>query len=919
MPSREALQRVRDHMQARGPDGAGEWWSSDGRVGLAHRRLAIIDLSERGAQPMHEGQLSIVFNGEIYNYRALRAELEVEGERFVSDSDTEVLLKLYRRLGTAMFHRLRGMYAFALWDGERSEVLLARDPLGIKPLYYAEQDGLVWFASQARALTDTGAVSAQPDLRGWTQFLLWGSVPEPRTAYSAVKALPAGSWARVRSGRGVTVPVAHHDLARAYASDPRPLSSEEAAEALRDSVAHHLIADVPVGIFLSSGIDSGALLGLARDAGATPATVTLGFEEFAGSARDEVPLAATLAGHYGVPHHVRRVTRREFDADLPGILAAMDQPSIDGVNTWFVSKAARELGWKVAISGLGGDELFGGYPSFRDVPRWVQWLSWARHLPRTSEWAGRIFARLAPHPKAQGMLRFGGAWAGAYFLRRGLFMPWEVDAEKPSWIPTDPDAIAESLRTLEGLLDPDPGSKHARVAVLESGAYMRNQLLRDSDWASMAHSIELRVPMVDVELIRKLGPRAAPPEGVPPKRLLAMAPRLALPEAILHRPKTGFETPLGEWIGGKSMHSVAPSRNWARRIVETHFAGSAATRRTPKRSLRVTQLQRKAISGYYSVERVFEDVRWSLMSDSSLLLRLRVNDYASHGILPRIVDAWRAIRHQGEVTHITGDVHYLAWWTRPRHTILTVLDCVSLHRLKGLRRAIFKWLWYTIPVRRAGTITVISDFTRRELVAETGCDPAKIVVIHPHLSDEFVRMDRPFRRSQPRILQIGTKANKNLERLILALAGLDVELVIVGELSAQLRALIAMHGVKVINKVDLSRNELLTEYRDADLIAFVSTYEGFGLPIIEAQAVGRAVVTGNTCSMPEVAGEGGIVVDPTDVPAIRAAFVRLIEDVEHREATIVAGFKNVERFRLPVIAAQYRDLYQRVHSMVSTA
>ncbi|MCB1608960.1 MAG: asparagine synthetase B, partial [Xanthomonadales bacterium] len=188
-PSHDALRRVRDHMRARGPDGSGEWWSADGRVGLAHRRLAIIDLSDRGLQPMHEGPLSIVFNGEIYNYQTLRSELEADGEVFASDSDTEVLLKLYRREGVALFHRIRGMYAFAIWDGRRGEMLLARDPFGIKPLYYADHKGAVWFASQARALVDTGAVPATPDLAGWNQFLLWGSVPEPRTAYAAVKSV----------------------------------------------------------------------------------------------------------------------------------------------------------------------------------------------------------------------------------------------------------------------------------------------------------------------------------------------------------------------------------------------------------------------------------------------------------------------------------------------------------------------------------------------------------------------------------------------------------------------------------------------------------------------------------------------------------------------------------------------------------
>lgn len=570
------LERVRDHMIPRGPDGEGLWIAPDRRIGLAHRRLAIIDLSEGGAQPMHAGDLSITFNGEIYNYQALRTELELSGEKFATDSDTEVILKLYARLGVAMFDRLRGMYAFGLWDGRKRELLLARDPFGIKPLYYARSGGRFWFASQARALVDVGVVSADPDTRGWSQFLLWGSIPEPRTAYAEVRAVPAGHWLRVKAGQGAEEsPVTHFNLARAYTSRSTRADQHEVRAAVLDSVRHHLIADVPVGVFLSAGIDSAAVLGLARDAGALPASLTLGFSEFAGSNRDETPLAIELAARYQSPHHVRRVDRAEFEHDLPAILKAMDQPSIDGVNTWFVAKAARELGWKVALSGLGGDELFGGYPAFRDVPLWTRWLSWARHVPRLGEFAGRLIGRIAQHPKAQGMLRYGGTWSGAYFLRRGLFMPWEIDSERPSWLPHDRDAIVESLLSLDQLLTPDPGSDHARVAVLESGAYMRNQLLRDSDWASMAHSIELRVPLVDVELVRQLGPRMPAAVSGPAKAALALSPSLPLPQTLIDRPKSGFETPVGQWIRGAGDRPGEPwARRWARRVIGADSAGA---------------------------------------------------------------------------------------------------------------------------------------------------------------------------------------------------------------------------------------------------------------------------------------------------------------------------------------------------------
>jgi asparagine synthase (glutamine-hydrolysing) len=558
---RAELRRIRDHMAARGPDGHGEWHSQDKRVGLGHRRLKIIDLSERGGQPMAsgDGKLVVTFNGEIYNYRQLRSSLEAKGYTFRTQTDTEVLLHLYAERGEAMVSDLRGMFAFGLWDGNKRALFLARDPYGIKPLYYADDGWTFRFASQVKALLAGGKVSRNQEPAGWVGFCLFGSVPEPFTTYQEIQALPAGStlWVDRIGTRGTKQ---YFSIAESYCRAETAGQSLNDAElrlavrqALLDSVRHHLVADVPVGAFLSSGVDSGALVGLMRDAGQQDIqTVTLAFEEFRGRNEDEAPLAAEIAAQYGARHTTRFVTEQEFSGDLPKILKSMDQPTIDGLNTWFVSKAAHELGLKVAICGLGGDELFGGYPSFRDVPLCVRALAIPARVPALGDLTRWLLAEVCPFlrsakPKAAGLLKYGGTFAGAYLLRRGLFMPWEV-AEV-----LGPEVARLGLRRLaplqhiEGRLIPRPATSFGKVAVLESSLYMRNQLLRDTDWASMAHSLEVRVPLVDVELLRHVA-LVTTKNPLRAKRMLGSSPRLPLPSKVIERPKTGFGTPIQAWL-----------------------------------------------------------------------------------------------------------------------------------------------------------------------------------------------------------------------------------------------------------------------------------------------------------------------------------------------------------------------------------
>ncbi|MDR3568439.1 MAG: asparagine synthase (glutamine-hydrolyzing) [Syntrophobacteraceae bacterium] len=554
---RDELLRIRERMVARGPDGAGEWFSADMTVGLGHRRLSIIDLTEAGAQPMAtpDENLVIVFNGEIYNYRELRKELENKGCRFRSGSDTEVLLHLYGVKGPEMVHDLRGMYAFAIWDQKNRRLFAARDPFGIKPLYYNDNGKTIRIASQVKALLAGGEIDTAPEPAGHVGFFLLGSVPEPHTLYKGVKALAAGSCLTVGLSGGVRIQTfcrISDELAAADGSqvrgDRREIR-ESLREALLDSVRHHLIADVPVGVFLSSGLDSTTITALASEIRGGIKTVTLGFDEFVGTENDETPLAEQTANQYGTEHRTIGVGKGDFEGELARLLDSMDQPSIDGVNSYFVCQAAVKRGLKVALSGLGGDELFGGYPSFKEIPRLVGMLrpmSLFPWLGKTFRIVSASFLKQMVSPKFAGIFEYGSSYGGAYLLRRGLYMPWEL----PKLL--DPEMVREGWRELNLLMRLEGTSngiksRPLKISALEMSWYMRNQLLRDTDWASMAHSLEVRVPLLDLELLRNFA-RLTAMNGAITKQDMAATPLEPIPSTVLAKRKSGFSIPVRDWI-----------------------------------------------------------------------------------------------------------------------------------------------------------------------------------------------------------------------------------------------------------------------------------------------------------------------------------------------------------------------------------
>jgi asparagine synthase (glutamine-hydrolysing) len=554
----------------RGPDGEGRYRSPDGRALLVHRRLAIIDPSVRAAQPMAsaDGRWHLVYNGEAYNYRELRAELRARGAALRTESDTEALLHLLALDGPSALARVRGMFALGLWDAHERTLLLARDRFGIKPLYVAQRAGGsvqrvggsaqradgVAFASEITALQRAGWAGRGVSPAGVLAFLAWGSIPQPLTWLSDVEALEPGTWSRWDAG-GAAVSGRFANPAAAYVTSDQELDEvtlrRRTAEAVVDSVRAHLVADVPVGVFLSGGIDSGAIVSAARQVGSTNLhTYTVSVAE---QAYSEAALAAATAQRFGTTHHDLRVDASQIARDLDAILGRLDQPTADAVNSYYVSRAVAATGVKAVLSGVGGDELFGGYPSFRRIPAG---LSLGRALGPFMRVTG-VAARALPAWRAAKWRHFVSAPRPktAYRALRGFFMPEELTAlvgpalrDRQAW-----DEALCGLAAAERRIFEPAGEETAlaSVARMETRAFLCSQLLRDIDVMSMAHGLEVRTPFVDHLLQQTVWPSlGAHPHLARGKRLLHETLGTALPEAVVSSPKRGFTLPFAVWLRG---------------------------------------------------------------------------------------------------------------------------------------------------------------------------------------------------------------------------------------------------------------------------------------------------------------------------------------------------------------------------------
>ena len=539
-----------DKQKHGGPDDEGVYVDTKNQLVLGHRRLSLIDLSAAGHQPMSyaEERYWISYNGELYNYGELKAELQKSGYTFKTASDTEVILAAFAAWGTNAFKRFNGMFAFAIWDKLTAAIYLVRDRSGIKPLYYSLTDNGLCFASEVRSFAAIPWL--QPENKHWPVYMLaYGHLPEPVTTLENVKPLRKGSFLRYfyQSNKwdielfgitGYSETISNREEARVMVR-----------ETLSKAVQRHLISDAPIGVFLSGGLDSSIIALLAsQNLTSSLKTLSIIFEE---EKYSEKKYQNLVIDKLQCPNWQEVLNEKVFLQNLPGIIAAMDMPGCDGINTWFISKYAKESGLKAVLSGVGGDELFGGYPSFNRIGK----VNWIEKIPSALLKAGRYSG--SKKIKRLSYLSLGGA-KGFYLFLRGQFIPTTIAkqlgaSENEIW------RILEEQPELDEIKSLSAGNQ---AGWIESNLYMQNQLLRDADVMSMAHGIEIRVPFLDRDFVNLAQNIQSDIKysGAFPKQLLIDSFIDELPEPVWNRPKMGFSFPFAEWMGNSEFVKEAMNR-----------------------------------------------------------------------------------------------------------------------------------------------------------------------------------------------------------------------------------------------------------------------------------------------------------------------------------------------------------------------
>ncbi len=813
-----AVARMCDAMVHRGPDDSGLEESAEATLGM--RRLAIFDPAN-GHQPIRspDGRFTLVFNGAIYNFRTLRAELATLGWAFRTQCDTEVLLAAFAHWGERCLARLRGMFAFAIWDDRERILFLARDPFGIKPLYYRHDGQQLLFASELNALLASATFSAEIDPLSVADYLAWFAVPAPRTIYRNIFSLRPGECATFRAGRlDIRAAWTFSGINESLQSPTKTREefSHELRVRLEDTVRAHVVADVPVGAFLSGGLDSAVVVGLiTRLTGTRLRTFSVGFEETAFS---EADTAAATARHFGTDHRPFLLTGTQVATDLDRILQALDQPTGDGINTYYASQAARAGGVTVALSGLGGDELFGGYPSFRDLPRLHRWLPLWRALPararaplvarlRRGDTRRRKLADFLGHARNFQELNSLQRRVFSETTRHSLLGP-DVLSELGSRSPFHPELAALSADL--------PGAGAFEVmSAWELRTYMADVLLRDSDVMSMRHSLELRVPFVDRPLVEWLWQQPASFKNDPAhaKTPLITATLDLLPPGLATRRKQGFSLPFPVWM-----------KRELRPFLEETFSDT---------SLNHTRFfARSSVQNLWGGFLANNDTReWSRVWSLAVLIGFTNRRTAASAPAPSVPDA--TIRTESS-SNLTSPAAAAPRSSRRKIRTRTLLLAPEIFASEGgiprILQAYLKALCDLAPADGSVRLLALND----SIVPSTAvrrCSNEK-------LEDWFVCS-----RDKTRFIRAALRMSRNCDRIVCGHIGQLPVAWLAKRLNPRLRYYLVAHGIEVWRPFTFTERVAL---RGAEKILCVSDYTRRELVKNCPLPEGRAVVLHNT-------------------------------------------------------------------------
>lgn len=890
-------------MQRGGPDDEGLFIDDQFPLALGHRRLALIDLSSAGHQPMAdaEGMLQLIFNGEIYNFQDLKRELHELGHTFKTKTDTEVILKAFIQWGRQCFERFNGMFAIALWDKRNNELILARDHAGIKPLYYSLTKNKLIFASEIRAFKAYDpAWNENPDWR--VCLLTFGHIPEPVTTLQNVLPLAKGTCAVIKLP---SLQIVHHRFSNFIFTDTitdLPTAVNIVKVNLERAVQRHLISDAPIGLFLSGGIDSSLLTLIAHKyIGSNLKTLSIIFDD---ASVNEQPFQKIIIDKTHAHHQSFLVTEKDFESALPDILQAMDQPSIDGINSYFISKYAKQYGLTAVLSGLGADELFGGYNSFnhasgaaaiQKLPSFIPGL--AEHF-NDQKFKKAVFLKRKDH-------------IGEYLFNRGFFAPQQV-AEILSVSEKEVQKVLSQVSI--DVLDKKTDHRN-RVSHIETNLYMQNQLLKDTDYMSMWHSLEVRVPFLDKELMQaaySIAPaiKYDPKTG---KHLLIKAFDDLLPKEIWQRKKQGFTFPFNKWMRNVQSHDRQGNyrkirnsfkkgklhwgRYWAYLLQNTKDNIAYLSAGTKD----ILFLNLSAFSSTGGIER-FNRSFLKALNDIELKGKITADAISLHDTaadakyfnknnyigfagnkLKFVSTVIRQSKYYDVI--IAGHINlalpsFIVSYLKHQRIILIAHGIEVWGKLTGIKKAF---------LARVNKILAVSNFTKKEIAGRHHIAESKISVFHNTI-DPFFKFPAKFHKPE----YLKQRYRLNGQRIIYTLSrlssseqykGYDKVLEILPELkkiNPGIKYIIAgkadaeekQRVENLIRSLGLEENVLLTgfinddeiidHYLLADTFIMPSTMEGFGIVFIEAMACGIPVIAGNIDGSVDALknGELGQLIDP---------------------------------------------------------